>query len=77
MSALGQLVGEALTAVVLIVLIALAVTEYIGARVPGFMTISDAARVDVAKGDYRLFTAMLVLFALSAIWWCFHVLLRL
>jgi hypothetical protein len=76
MNALWQLFGELLTTVVLIVLFALAITEYIGARVPGFMTISDAARAYVTRGDYRLFLAVLAMFLLASGWWCIHVLWR-
>jgi hypothetical protein len=75
-NALWQLFGVVLTAVVLIVLLALSATEYIGARVPGFLTISDATRDDVASGDYRLFIAVLALFILGALWWVIHILWR-
>lgn len=74
--ALWQLFGTILTAVVLVVLIALSATEYIGARVPGFHTISDATRDYVAKGDYRLFVGVLALFVIGTIWWCIHILYR-
>lgn len=77
MTAIWQLFGELLTATVLIVLIALAATEYIGARVPGFVTISDAARLYADKGDYRLFGAVMALFCLGAVWWAIHILGRL
>lgn len=76
MSALGQLVAELVTALVLIALVSLAATEYLGARVPGFHTISDTARMYAAKGDYRLFVAVLLLFCLGACWWGIHILLR-
>jgi hypothetical protein len=75
--AIWALFGELLTATVLIVLVALAATEYIGARVPGFTTISEAARRYAEHGDYRLFVAVLLLMVLSAVWWIFHILLRL
>ena len=75
-SALWQLFGELLTAIVLIVLISLAATEYVGARVPGFVTISDATREDVARGDFRLFVVVLLLFLLGGCWWAIHILWR-
>ncbi len=77
MSTLWQLVGEVLTMLVVLVLAVTAVTEFIGARVPGFLTISDATRLDVARGDYRLFVAVLAAFLVGALWWALHILLRL
>jgi len=75
-SALGQLVAELVTALVLIALVSLAATEYLGARVPGFHTISDTARMYAAKGDYRLFVGVLLLFLLGGCWWAIHILWR-
>jgi hypothetical protein len=69
MNAVGQLVAELVTALVLIALVSLAATEYVGARVPGFHTISDTARAYAAEGDY-----LLVL--LGGCWWAIHILWR-
>ena len=74
MSALWQALGVVLTYTTILALALLALTEVIGARVPGFVTISEATREDVQNGDYRLFIAVLALYALSAIWWAFHIL---
>ena len=71
---MSNLIGWALTYLTIGALAALALTEFIGARVPGFHTISDQTRTDIAKGDYRLFVAVLSLLLLSGIWWCFHAL---
>ena len=76
MSALGQLFAELVTALVLITLVSLAATEYLGARVPGFHTISDMARTCAAKGDYRLFVFVLLLFLFGGAWWTIHILWR-
>jgi hypothetical protein len=75
-SALSQLIAELVTALVLIALISLAATEYMGARVPGFHTISDPARAQAAMGDYRLFVGVLLLFLLGGCWWTLHILWR-
>ena len=77
MNALWQALGVILTYSTIAALAALALTEIIGARVPGFVTISEATRERVSQGDYSLFIAVLALFLLAAGWWAFHVLLRL
>lgn len=69
-----NVIGWVLTYLTIAALTALALTELLGARVPGFHTISDQTRADIAHGDYRLFIAVLTLLLMAAIWWCFHAL---
>ena len=66
-------IGWTLTYLTLGALLLLSLTELIGARVPGFATISEATRLDVAKGDFRLYVAVLSLFLFGALWWTLHV----
>lgn len=77
MNAVGQVFAIFITAVVLAVLIVLALTEFLGARVTGFWTISEAARFGVAHHDYRVFLLVLAMFQLGGLWWALHVLLHL
>ena len=74
MNALWQLLGTLLTAVVIIVISALAITEGLGGFFHqfGFITISDAARQDL-----RIAIAVELLFLIAAIWWPLHVWVRL
>ena len=66
-------IGWTLTYLTLGALLALSLTELIGDKVPGFQTISSATRDDVAKGDFRLYVAVLSLFLLGALWWTLHI----
>lgn len=77
MSALGQLFAIFMTALVLASVIVLALTEFLGARIPGFTTISDATRAEASHGDYRLFFLVLAIFLLGGLWWAAHILFRL
>lgn len=71
---LDQLFAIFMTALVLGALIVLALTEFLGARVPGFWTISETARTEAAHGDYRVFLLVLAIFLLGGLWWSLHVL---
>lgn len=71
---LNQLFAIFMTAAVLGGLIVLALTEFLGARVPGFWTISEAARAGARVGDYRVFLYVLAMFCLGGLWWSLHVL---
>lgn len=71
---MSMVIGWVLTYLTIGALAALALTEFLGARVPGFHTISDQTRADIAKGDYRLFAAVLFLMLGAAVWWTFHAL---
>ena len=77
MEAAKQTIGYFLTVLVITSLASLAIVEFIGARLPGFHTISDSARADIAAGDYRLFLLVLALFLLGGLWWAVHILGRL
>ena len=68
MSALWELLGIFLTAVVVGALVVLALAEFLGSRIPGFQTISDAARVDL-----RVAVLVEVAFIVAALWWPLHV----
>ena len=70
---LWYILGWTLTYLTIGALLALSVTELVGARVRGFDTISAATRNAVAKGDFRLYVAVLSLFLLGALWWTLHV----
>lgn len=72
-----QAAGYILTVLVITSLASLAIVEFLGARIPGFHTISDTTRADIAAGDYRLFLFVLALFLLGGLWWSIHILARL